>query len=71
MFETNKTINTTKPPTKVKLPGFSPIINHTKIGARIASINSINPTSAEVIYFGPIDNKVVPNDTIIDKMIKK
>ena len=68
MLEITRTINTIDPPKRVAIPGFSPIINQINIGAKTASIKSIKPTSADVIYLGPVANNEVPREIIIIKI---
>ena len=59
MFETVRTSRTMTPPIIAVGPGFSPNTYHTKTGAKILSKTRNKPTSAEVIYLGPIAMKQV------------
>ncbi len=54
IFETVRTSSTMMPPIMAVGPGFSPNTYHTKIGAKMLSKTRNKPTSAEVIYLGPI-----------------
>tara|TARA_B100000482_G_scaffold189148_1_gene170146 strand:+ start:1978 stop:2211 length:234 start_codon:yes stop_codon:yes gene_type:complete len=54
-----RTVRTMQPPKMAVEPGFSPNTYQTKIGAKILSKTRNKPTSADVIYLGPIAIKHV------------